>query len=306
MPQTFAPATSADNLRGIFWMAVGTLCMSSMHGLVRFVSGDLHPFEIAFFRLVFSLIVVLPWFVKLGWQPLKTKRPGLQVARGVLNLSCMLAFFFALSITPLAEVTALMFTAPIFTTILAMGVFGERAGFRRWAAIGVGFLGALVVLRPGFTEIGLGPMLVMFAAFVWGICMIIIKELGRTDSSVTITVYMSLVMAPLSLVPALFYWQWPTGEQIAWLVAIGLVGGAGQMAMAEALKLGDTHAVMPVEFVKLIWISIIAYIAFAEVPGLYTWLGGAMIFAATGYIALRERALRKRSAAQGNRPGEPA
>ena len=293
MPRSPSPATSANNLRGILWMAVGTLCMSSMHGLVRYVSGDLHPFEIAFFRLCFGLIVVLPWFVKLGWQPLKTKRPGLQVARGVLNLSCMLAFFFALSITPLAEATALMFTAPIFTTFLAMGVFGERAGFRRWAAIGVGFLGALVVLRPGFTEIGLGPILVMFSAFVWAICMIMIKELGRTDSSITITVYMSLVMAPLSLVPALFYWQWPTLEQIAWLVAIGLVGGAGQMAMAEALKLGDTHAVLPVEFVKLIWISIIAYVAFAEVPGLFTWLGGAMIFAATAYITIRERALRK-------------
>ena len=299
MPQPSSPATSTDNLRGIFWMAVGTLCMSSMHGLVRFVSGDLHPFEIAFFRLVFSLIVVLPWFVKLGWQPLKTKRPGLQVARGVLNLFCMLAFFFALSITPLAEVTALMFTAPIFTTILAMGVFGERAGFRRWAAIGVGFLGALVVLRPGFTEIGLGPMLVLFAAFVWGICMIIIKELGRTESSVTTTIYMSLVMAPLSLVPALFYWQWQTWEQTAWLIAIGLAGGGGQMAMAEALKLGDTHTIMPVEFVKLIWISIIAYVAFSEVPGLYTWLGGAMIFAATAYIALRERTLRKRPAPKG-------
>ena len=277
--------------------------MSSMHGLVRFVSGDLHPFEIAFFRLTFGLIVVLPWFVKLGWQPLKTTRPGLQVARGVLNLFCMLAFFFALSITPLAEATALMFTAPIFTTILAMWVFGERAGFRRWAAIGVGFLGALVVLRPGFTEIDLGPMLLLFAAFVWGICMIIIKELGRTESSVTITIYMSLVMAPLSLVPALFYWQWPTWEQIAWLIAVGLAGGGGQMAMAEALKLGDTHAIMPVEFVRLIWISIIAYVAFAEVPGLYSpWLGGAMIFAATAYIALRERTLRKMPAPK----GEPA
>ena len=289
--QTPAPPTR-DNLRGILWMAVGTLCMSAMHGLVRFVSADLHPFEIAFFRLVFSLIVVLPWFVKLGWQPLKTRRAGRLVTRGVLNLSCMLAFFFALSITPLAEVTALMFTAPIFTTVLAMAVFGERAGFRRWTAIGVGFLGTLVVLRPGFTDIGLGPMLVLFAAFVWSICMIIIKDLGRTESSVTITIYMSLVMAPLSLVPALFFWQWPTWEQIAWLIAIGLVGGGGQLAMAEALKLGETHAVMPVDFLKLIWISLIAFIAFGEIPGLYTWIGGAMIFTATAFIAWREHLLR--------------
>ena len=272
------------------------LSMSAMHASIRHVSAGLHPFEIAFFRLVFGLLPLLPWFIKLGWSPLKTKRPGMIVFRGVLNLVCMLAFFVALAITPLAEVTVLVFTAPIFATMLAVFVFGEKVGLLRWGAIGFGFLGALVVLRPGFEALSLGSALALFAAIVWGVCLIIIKSLGKTDSSLTITVYMSLVMAPLSLLPALMVWQWPTAEQFLWLAAIGIFGGIGQMAMAEALRIGDTHVVMPIDFVRLIWISAIAYVVFAEVPGFYTWLGGAMIFAATGFITWRERAVRRKAA----------
>ena len=281
-----------NNLRGLLWMLVCGLFMSAMHASIRHVSDGMHPFEIAFFRLVFGLLPLVPWFIKLGWAPLKTKRPGMIIFRGVLNLVCMLAFFMALAITPLAEVTVLVFTAPIFATVLAVFVFGEKVGLRRWVAIGFGFLGAVVVLRPGFETIGLGPALALFAAIVWGVCLVIIKSLGRTESSLTITVYMSLVMAPLSLVPALFVWQWPTGEQFMWLVAIGIFGGIGQMAMAEALRTGETHVIMPMDFARLIWISVIAYAAFGEVPGAYTWLGGAIIFAATAFIAWRERALR--------------
>ena len=296
MPAPQSSPPRQNNFRGVLWMLLCGLSMSAMHASIRHVSAGLHPFEIAFFRLVFGLLPLLPWFIKLGWSPLRTKRPGMIVFRGVLNLVCMLAFFVALAITPLAEVTVLVFTAPIFATMLAVFVFGEKVGLLRWGAIGFGFLGALVVLRPGFEALSLGSALALFAAIVWGVCLIIIKSLGKTDSSLTITVYMSLVMAPLSLLPALLVWQWPTAEQFLWLVAIGVFGGIGQMAMAEALRIGDTHVVMPIDFVRLIWISAIAYVVFAEVPGFYTWLGGAMIFAATGFITWRERAVRRKAA----------
>ena len=142
------------------------LSMSAMHASVRHVSAELHPFEIAFFRLVFGLLPLVPWFIKLGWSPLKTKRPGMIVFRGVLNLVCMLAFFMALAITPLAEVTVLVFTAPIFATMLAVFVFGEKVGLLRWGAIGFGFLGAVVVLRPGFEAIHLGSALALMGLVI--------------------------------------------------------------------------------------------------------------------------------------------
>ena len=296
MPDPSSSPPRQNNFRGVLWMLLCGLFMSAMHASIRHVSAGLHPFEIAFFRLVFGLLPLVPWFIKLGWSPLKTKRPGMIVFRGVLNLVCMLAFFVALAITPLAEVTVLVFTAPIFATMLAVFVFGEKVGLLRWGAIGFGFLGAVVVFRPGFETVHLGSALALFAAIVWGVCLIIIKSLGKTDSSLTITAYMSLVMAPLSLLPAVLVWQWPTAEQFLWLVAIGVFGGIGQMAMAEALRIGDTHVVMPIDFTRLIWISAIAYAAFAEVPGFYTWLGGAMIFAATAFITWRERALKQKPA----------
>ena len=259
---------------------------------VRLATEHIDPLQAVFFRNLFGLILIAPLAFRSGLAPLKTRRFGLMSLRGVLNLTCMMAFFFALSITPLAEVTALMFSAPIFATVLAMAVFGERAGARRWTAIAFGFAGTLVVLQPGFETIGLGPMLVLFAAFGWGICMVIIKSLGKTESSVTIITYMSLVMTPLSLIPALWVWQWPTDWQWVWLLVIGLLGGAGQMSMTEALRAAETHAVAPVDFLKLIWISVIAFFAFGEVPGPYTWIGGVMIFGASAFIAGREHVLR--------------
>ena len=294
--ETASPAKTntpqQNNLKGVMWMLVCGISMSAMHSSIRHVSADLHPFEIAFFRLLFGLLPLAPWFIKLGWAPLRTKRLGLMTFRGVLNLVCMLAFFMALAITPLAQVTALGFSAPIFATVLAVFVFGEKVGVQRWSAIAFGFLGALVVIRPGFETVSLGAALALSAAIIWGVCLVIIKTLGRTESSLTITVYMSLIMAPLSLIPALWFWQWPTGQQFMWLIAIGITGGTGQMAMAEALRVGETHVVMPIDFSRLIWVSVIAFLAFAEVPGLFTWIGGAMIFAATAFIAWRERALR--------------
>ncbi len=282
---------SAGNLRGMFWMLVATVCLALMHVSIRHVSQQVHPFEIAFFRTVFGLLAVVPWFIRLGWQPLRTKRLGLLGGRALLNIVSMLAFFTALSMTPVADATALTFTAPLFATVLAVFVFGETIGLKRAGAIAVGFLGTLVVLRPTFAVIDTGQLLALMSAFVWGGCMIIVKQLGRTESSVTITLYMSLFMAPLALVPALFVWSWPGIEQLAWLAWIGVIGSFGQMAMAEGLKSGQTHVVMPVDFAKLIWVAIIGYLAFGEVPDIFVWIGGIMIFTATAAIAYRENIL---------------
>lgn len=288
---------ASNNLRGIIWMLTFSLCMAGMHASIRHVSQEVHPFEVAFFRLLFGLLAVAPFFVRSGWAPLRTRRIGMLTLRGVLNVGAMLSFFTALSLTPLAEVTALSFAAPIFATLLAVLVFRERLGARRAAAIAFGFLGTLVVLRPGFSDIGLGGLLALSSAFIWGVCMIIIKALSKTESSATITAYMSLVMAPLALIPASFFWTWPSLEQFFWLGLIGLLGGCGQLAMAEALRLADTHVVVPCDYTKLIWVSILGYMVFGEVPDEFVWVGGTMIFVATAYIAWRERALARRTVA---------
>jgi drug/metabolite transporter (DMT)-like permease len=260
-----------------------------MHASIRHLSAELHPFEMAFFRNVFGLLFVVPWIVRYGVVLLRTERLGLHLVRTAFNLMAMLSFFYALSITPLSEVTALGFTAPIFTTVLAVLVLREVVGIRRWGAIALGFAGTLIILRPGFHEVGVGQLLTLFSSLAWACALMAIKTLSRSESSITIIAYMGLLMIPASLVPALFVWQWPVGAQWGWLLAIGLLGGAGQLCMTEALKQADTSVVMPIDFCKLIWVTVIAYLAFGEVPGSYTWLGGAVIFSSTMYIAYREQ-----------------
>jgi drug/metabolite transporter (DMT)-like permease len=286
-----APAGLASPaLRGIALMFVSTFFFAAMHGSIRYVSATIHPFEIALFRNVFALAVVLPWFWRYGIAPLRTQRFGLHALRALFNIMAMLSFFYALSITPLSEVTALGFTAPIFATLLAALILREVVRARRWTAIAVGFLGTLIILRPGFAAIGLGELLVLFSSLIWACALLVIKSLGRTDSSATIITYMALLMIPLSLVPALFVWRSPEPLEWAWLIGIGLLGGIGQFCMTEALRQADTAVVMPFDFFKLVWVTLIAWLAFAEDPDLYTWIGGAVIFASALYIAYRERA----------------
>jgi drug/metabolite transporter (DMT)-like permease len=163
---------------------------------------------------------------------------------------------------------------------------------RRWIAIAIGLAGTFIAIRPGFAEVGLGSILVLIQSVAWAAALITIKVLGRTESSITIAAYMVLLMTPLSFVPALFYWQAPTLEQLVWLLAIGVLGTVGQLLMTQSLKEGDTTVVMPIDFFKLIWASALGYWIFAEVPDGFTWFGGMMIFASTAYIAYRESQLR--------------
>lgn len=293
-----AALLSRNNLLGIAWMLAATVCLASMHTTISHVSDEVHPFIVVFFRLLFALVVVIPFFMKQGLVPLKTRRLGMLVLRGVLNFGAMIAFFTALSLSPIADVTALSFSAPLFATLLAVLILKERLGWRRILAIVAGFIGTLIVLRPGFTEISLGYGLVLVSAVFWGACVIIIKDLGRTESAVTITTYMSLVMAPLALIPALFVWTTPSLQDFVWLGLLGLLGGIGQLCVSQSLKHGQTHVVMPFDFLRLLWVSFTGLIFFGEVPDIFVWLGGALIFGSTAYITVRERQQRKEAEAE--------
>jgi len=277
------------------WMFLATMLFASMHACVRHVTDDLDPLIVAFFRNVFGLAVILPILFRTGLAPFKTNRLGLLTLRAAVNVVAMLTFFYALSMTPLADVAALGFTAPVFATLLAMVFLGERVHLRRWTAILLGFAGTFVILRPGFETVSMGEVLVLISALTWSIALIIIKVLGRTESALTITIYMVLLMAPLSLVPALFVWRWPVGEEWLWLIAIGALGSLAQLTMTQGLKEGETQVVMPLDFFKLIWAAALGYLAFAEVPDLFVWLGGVMIFASAFMIARRENQLNRQT-----------
>tara|TARA_B110000003_G_scaffold229101_1_gene230823 strand:+ start:113 stop:1021 length:909 start_codon:yes stop_codon:yes gene_type:complete len=281
-------------LNGIGLMIIATVLFSVMHASIKYMSSSLHPFEIAFFRNLFGLIVIAPWFIKYGLEPLKTKKIKLHMARSFFNVIAMLSFFYSLSIAPLADVASLAFTAPLFASILAVVFLKEIIGIKRIMAIILGFIGAIIVIDPVYSSINNGHILTLLSASVWSISLIIIKILGRTESSVTITSYMVLIMIPLSGIAAYFYWETPTINDLIFLIIIGISGTSAQMLLAQALRQGDTSIIMPFDFLKLIWAVGIGYLFFFEVPSLNTWLGSIIIFLSTLYIAYREKVLSKK------------
>ena len=282
------------NSRAVLLMVIGTVFFSSMHALIRYMSADLHAFELAFFRNLFGILVVLPWLLRSGLAPLKTKRLGLHSVRGLLNGVGMLMFFYAVSITPLADVIALSFTAPIFATVLAIVFLGEIVGTRRWAAIFIAFLGTMVILRPGLMEISQGQFLAMASAALWACALIMIKILSRTDSSITIIAYMIIFQVPVSGLAAATVWITPSLEQVCIMAVMGTLGTVGQWLLIEALKEGDTNVVMPFDFLKMIWAVLLGFLFFNELPDLFTWLGSAIIFSSAIFIAWRESKIRQR------------
>ena len=288
-----APGERGNVLRGALLMAAAAACYAILHGSVRYISSEIHPFEITFFRNLFGFIVLLPWFVIYGLRPLRTRRIGLHLLRASSNVVAMLMFFMALSMTPLAQVQALGFTAPLFTTVLAIFILGERVRLRRWTALIAGFIGALIIVRPGLQPIDTGSVLTIVSAAIWGFTLITIKILSRTDSAVTITAYMVILMSPLSLLPALYYWTWPDPAMWAWLVVCGVSGTVAQLLMAQSFRVAEATVVLPFDFTKIIWGALIGYLAFGEVVDIWTWVGAAVIFSGITYITYRERKLAK-------------
>jgi len=274
--------------RAIGLMIMATFLLSVMLGLIRFVSFELHPFEVVFFRNLFGLGIFLPVLLKAGLEPLRTKQIGLHSIRGLLQSASMCLFFYGLSLTTLAKVAALNFTAPLFASVAAVLLLREPLGFNRASALVVGFLGALVILRPGLAVFNVGVGMILTSAMIWGVVLIIIKRLAVTESSLTITLYMMLYLTPLTLIAAIFVWEWPTLVQLGWLVAVGSCGTAGHLCMAQALKDADTTAVMPFDFGRLIWAGLIGFLFFSEIPDVWTVVGAVVIFSAAMYLAVQE------------------
>lgn len=265
-----------------------TIGFASMHAVIRIASSEQHPFEIAFFRNLFGLVVLSPFLLRHGFGALRTRRLPLHAARGAVHVSAMLMFFTAVPITPLGTVAALSFTAPLFVTVGAVLVLGEVVRIRRIAALAVGFVGALVIIRPGVAALDPGSLLVLGSSAVWAGAMILIKLLSRTESSLTMTAYMAVFLTPLSSIAAAFVWRWPSPEELGWFALMGSLGTVAHLCLAQAFREADAAAVLPVDFLRLIWASVFGYLLFGEVPVLFVWIGGTIIFASTLYLAYRE------------------
>jgi drug/metabolite transporter (DMT)-like permease len=277
------------------FMILSAACFAGTHITVRHLSADIHPFEAAVARNVVGLILLSPWLLKNHMENLKTKRFKLHLFRGVTNSGFMLMFFLSLSLLPVAEATSINFTAPLFVTLLAALVLREKVGWRRWTALLIGFVGALVIIRPGVIPFNYGSLLVMLASMSWAVSTICLKPLMKTESSVTCAAYISIIVMPISIVFAIPFWVWPTLEQFGFLVIIAALATVAQLCLSEAMKWADASAVTPFDFTRLIFAAGLGFVFFGHVPDIWIWAGAIIIFTSTTFIVWRESSVKKAS-----------
>src|SRR5689334_23157929 len=284
-------------LQAVFWMLNSGFFFSCLNAEIRYLSEFMHPFEIAFFRSLFGLSFMLPWLFRTGLEGLKTSRLKLYTFRTTLGLISMLCWFTALSLLPLGQAVALSFTAPLFATVGAALFLHETVRGRRWTATIIGFVGVLIIARPEAVGLSLGVVLAIGSSVINAAVTLIVKRLSRTESSSAIVTYMVLLMTPMSLVPALFVWQWPAWSVWPYLVGSGLFGTIGHLCWVRAFRIADASAVLPFDYGRMLFAAAIGYFAFSEIPDRYTWIGSGIIAAASFYIARREAILNRREAA---------
>ncbi len=286
-----SPSLASPNaLLAITYMVAAGFLNTVMLSAIKQLTNDLHPFEIAFFRCLVGFLVLLPLIWRGGGiEMMRTKQIGRHVLRGALNAGGMLLYFLAIALAPLATVSAIGFASPLFAALLAILILREKVGLRRWAGLLIGFAGTIVILRPDSGIIEFGALVALGSSLMWAGAMITIKQLTGTESPLAVTTWGALSVGVFCLIPALFYWQWPTLEQCLWLVVVGILGSIIQFSLAKAFSLADTTLVLPFDFLKLVWASIFGYLLFAEIPTLGAWIGGIIISASAFYIAYRER-----------------
>ena len=269
-------------------MLLASLFLTSMHAMVRHVSSGLHPFEIAFFRNVFGFCVLVPWLLRIGLASLRTRRLPLHFLRGFLNGGSMLMWFLGLSLIPLAEATALSLASPLIATVGAILFLGEKIRLHRWVGLGLGIAGMLAIVRPGIEAVSLGAAVVMLSAVLVTASKLIAKTLTRTETPTTIVAYLTLLMIPVTAIPAALVWRTPTMEEFALLACIGALGSFGHLCLVHAYRLADVGLVEPLVFFRLIWAALLGFLIFAEFPDIWVWIGGLLIVAGTTHLARRE------------------
>ena len=285
--------SNSNNFVVVILTLVSTLTAAFMVTGVKYLSNDLNTFTICFFRCFIGLIIVLPFIAQNKFKALKSKNIKLQFYRGLVNVLSMITWFSAIGIMHLEKAAALGFTAPLFTTLLAVIILREVIRIHRITALFLGFLGVLIIIRPGYLPLDVGTLLILTASLSFSIVLIMVKKLSDVDSSLTIIFYHLLFMTPITFIFAIFFWEGINMSQFFIFILMAFAGLISHWCLAKTFKLSDTTFIMPLQFTKLIWASIIGYYIFSELPDLWTWFGGIIIFTSVIYITYREAFVKK-------------
>ncbi|HCD63547.1 MAG TPA: EamA/RhaT family transporter [Alphaproteobacteria bacterium] len=271
-------------------MAVGMFLFSAVDTLAKFLTDTLHPLQIVWIRqlgLVAGTILLMGIY---GVRIFITAHPVLQLARGVLAAGSATLFIIAISYVALADAIAVTFIAPLIVTVLSAVLLAEKVGLHRWSAIIAGFLGTLVVIRPGFESFHPALLLVLFAATLFAGRQIISRLLSGSDNAYTTVAYTALASSLVLSVPAFYFWVTPqTSQQILLLTIMALLAGLAEFMVIKALQIAHAGLVAPVQYTILIWGTLYGFLVFADLPDIFTFAGAAIIIASGLYTVHRER-----------------
>lgn len=258
--------------------------------LIRYASRELHAFEIVFFRNAFGMLALLPMLLRTPGL-LRSNKMGVHIRRGASGFVATVATFYAIAHAPLATALSINYTAPLFTTLGAVLFLGERIRARRVIALGAGFLGMLLVLRPGVMPMTLGVGAAVVSALFTAASLVAVRSLVGTEDSRAVAAWSFILILPPSLILAAFVWEWPALAMWPILAGIGGAAAVGQLSMARAFTLAEASAVLPYDFVRFGLISVAGIALFGERLDAFTLAGGAVILGSSIYIAVREAQL---------------
>lgn len=307
-----------QHLRAALLMLGSTAGFGLMAIFIRLASKTIPTWEVAFFRNLFGFFALLPLLAVPALrqpQPLhafadnvRTRQLPRYLVRTAIGIASMFCGFWAIAHLPLAQAISLTYSSPIFVTIAAILMLGEKVRVRRWLAVTAGFIGVLVIVQPWSHAFSAKTLVAVAAAVLSALVAVQIKQLSAIDKADTIVFWTYALWVPMSLLPALLDWHWPQGRTWLWLLATGLMGTTGQLLWTRALKLGDVSALTPISFMQLPIVTLAGWLLFGEAVGAATLLGAGIILASTFYIAHREALLARRAASkavnEANPPGE--
>ena len=282
--------------RAVFWFICAATSFIMMMAIARLLAGEVHMLEMVFWRAAFGVVFMLPWLLRRGLTAMRSQKIVHHAVRTLINYGGLVCTFYAVTMLPLADITAITFIRPIIATLLAIAILGEASHARRWVAIAVGLCGAAIIIRPGFEPgfetgfetVNLGIFLVFGMVLAGSFIAILARYLVQHDQPDTLAMYMVCFLTLFSIGPALLVWSTPTWEQFQYLVALGLLGSCSQRALARAFQAADASVVVSFDYLRLPIAAVVGFVLFSEIPGIWVWAGAGVICVSSVVLARRE------------------
>ena len=278
-----------NNIKAILLTLSASFFAVLMEALIRTAQYDSNVFTIGFLRFFFGLLIIFPYLVKNKFTTYKTRNLKFYIVRGLFNIPVMILGFGALIYIPFEQFKAMNFLSPIIVVLLSFLIFREKIFKYRILALVIGFLGTIIIIRPGYVEFNIGTIMVLVSLLFWSFIIILSKYVSKDDSPITMVSYQYTLMTFFALPLAIYFWETPSVYSILYVFIGAISGTILHLCLGRAYKYADLSVTQPIWFSGLIFGSAFGYFLFKEIPDLWTWIGGIVVFSSVLIITYNER-----------------